>query len=139
MTPLDPEALEEDAGAPAPDVDLQQPACGHPRAVSIEMVVDPHLGGARADQFLSQRIRRLSRTRAAEIVTRGDVQRPGGRVLRPSTRVVAGETLVLFRVPPDDEPPTLTLHLVHQDEQLLVLDKPPNMPCIPVPATTPPR
>ncbi len=127
MTPLDPEALEEDAGAPAPDVDLQQPACGHPRAVSIEMVVDPHLGGARADQFLSQRIRRLSRTRAAEIVARGDVQRPSGRVLRPSTRVVAGETLVLFRVPPDDEPPTLTLHLVHQDEQLLVLDKPPNM------------
>jgi 23S rRNA pseudouridine1911/1915/1917 synthase len=102
-------------------------ALGHPRAVRVIVTVDPHLGGARADQFLSQRIRRLSRTRAAAIIERGDLQRPEGRSLRPSSRVVAGEELVLWRIPPDEEPPDLSLTLLFQDDHLAVFDKPPTL------------
>lgn len=91
------------------------------------MVVDPHLGGARVDQFLAHRIGRLSRTRAATIVSRGDVRRADGTALRPSSRVVPLEQLTLWRIPPDADPPDTPLNFIHEDDDLLVLDKPPSM------------
>lgn len=103
------------------------PAHLTPGAVPIGMVVDPHLGGARADQFLCYRIKRLSRTRAARIISNGDLQRGGGVALRPSSRVVAGEQLTLWRVPPDQEPGEVRLGMLWLDHELVVFDKPPDM------------
>lgn len=118
-----PEDLEAQAELPVGNA----LAHDHPRAVTIHLQVDPHLGGARADQFLSQRISRLSRTRAAAIVARGDVRRADGSRLRPASRVSAKETLLLYRIPPDEDPPDLQLHLLHEDDDLVAVDKPPTL------------
>ncbi|MEW5851416.1 MAG: RluA family pseudouridine synthase [Myxococcota bacterium] len=113
---------EEEQGAVA-----HGPAHLHPRAVAMTLTVDPHLGGARADQFLSHKIKRLSRTRAAAIIDHGDLQRTDGVKLRPASRVVALETLTLWRVPPDEAPADVNIPVLHQDEQLVVFNKPPNI------------
>ncbi|MBI5489922.1 MAG: RluA family pseudouridine synthase [Deltaproteobacteria bacterium] len=83
--------------------------------------------GLRLDRFLSARIRWVSRSRARRIVLEGASDR-GGRRLRPSHRVCAGEVVWIFRRPVAPPPaPTAPVLVLHEDDSLIVLDKPPGM------------
>ncbi len=96
--------------------------------VDIEFVVEPNYAGWRLDRYLSEKIRRLSRTRIQSIIQRGLLCE---RRLKPSTLVYPG---LAFRIRrrASDEPRTPTeLPVVHQDDWLLVLDKPAGLPIHP--------
>jgi 23S rRNA pseudouridine1911/1915/1917 synthase len=91
--------------------------------ICLTLRVDPHLHGLRADQFLSTKIPRLSRSRAAAIVRAGDLRR-AGRALRAASRVRGDEELALWRTPPDEPAAPERFGVLHDDDRLLVIDKP---------------
>lgn len=89
----------------------------------------------RLDRFLADQLD-LSRTQAARLVAAGGVQ--VGAVTARASRLLArgDEVVVTF---PEDEPPRtitpnpLSLAVVHEDEELLVLDKPAGLVVHPAP------
>ncbi len=93
-----------------------------PTEAGWSLVVDPGSDGLRLDRFLSLRIPRLSRTRAARLDV-VDLDDPG-RPLKKSQPVRAGQRLWARRPVPDaDASPPVPAEL-HRDRDLLVLDKP---------------
>lgn len=97
--------------------------------VDIPFEVLAHEHGWRADLFLCRRLKRMSRTRAADIIREGNVRKAGGAVLeKPATRVYEGERLILKRrklveAPTDD----LIIPVLHQDERIVAVCKPGNL------------
>ncbi|MBN1770362.1 MAG: RluA family pseudouridine synthase [Deltaproteobacteria bacterium] len=116
------------ADRPAPRlVPPPAPAWVAPDREAIPFVVPPENAGQRLDRFLSLRIRWLSRSRAQRIIDEGAADR-GGRRLRPSHRVLAEEVIWVYRRPlPEPPPPDLPVGVLHEDDALVVLDKPAGM------------
>ncbi|MCE5271776.1 RluA family pseudouridine synthase [bacterium] len=94
-------------------------------------------GGCRLDVVLARALG-LSRTRVSELCRSGQVSLEGGRVVKPSWPVTAGEVFSL----PCQEPVLLgqvaeaediPLNVVYEDEHLLVIDKPAGMVVHPAP------
>lgn len=82
----------------------------------------------------------LSRTAAADLITEGRVL-IGGRQAAKSDRVTAGETLdVTLPPPPRAEPPRPVpgLEIVHEDDDIVVVDKPVGVAAHPAPGWTGP-
>jgi len=94
--------------------------------VRIPLRVDSQRAGLRADRFLVARIPRLSRSRARRIVAAGDLQRDG-IPLKPASLVRAGDELVLLRTPPPEPPAPTRFSVLHDDGDLVVIDKPPRI------------
>ncbi len=90
-------------------------------------LVPDGLAGERVDAALA-RMLGLSRTRAAELAEEGHVQ-VGGRVVGKSSRVDGGD-LVEVTIPEAVEPGSVTeddlpdLRVIHEDADLVVVDKP---------------
>jgi len=88
--------------------------------------VEPAEHGLRADVFLTRRMTRLSRAKAAAIVRDGNLSRASGEIVdKPAARVLAGERLRMKRrklveAPIDD----IALPVIFEDEDLLAVDKP---------------
>ena len=100
--------------------------------LQLDLVVDAGSHGARLDRFLARRITRLSRARVQRIIQAGHVRSVTGEEMRrPAHRVQAGETLVLLRPAPAEPPVVLDYAVIHEDEELLVLDKPAGLPVHP--------
>lgn len=94
-------------------------------AILRVLLVPGEAAGQRLDVFLQSKLRRTSRTRAARIVEQSAFDVRGNR-LRPSSRVREGERVLLWREPFEDEDTELpALPVVHEDDHLLVIDKPP--------------
>ncbi len=96
------------------------------------MEVEPGRDGYRVDRFLQARIGRLSRTRIQTIIGQGQLRFAAGpTIVRVSTRVRAGDRLVLLRPAPPE--PAVPMHYVelHRDDALLVLNKPAGLPVHP--------
>lgn len=108
--------VDEDGEAPVLPDDL----------IDIPFDVRAEEHGRRADLFLSRRIKRMSRSKAAGIIKTGVVSRAGGGVIdRPATRVHEGDRVLLKRkklveAPTDD----VLIPVVHEDEVLLAVNKP---------------
>ena len=93
--------------------------------MSVEREIEATPGAGRLDRFLAERLPDLSRARLQALIRDGEVLVDGAPA-RPSTRLRGGER-VRVRVPPS-EPSDLVaeaipLRLVHQDADLVVLDK----------------
>lgn len=84
--------------------------------------VDPGSAGLRLDQFLSLRIQRLSRSRAAklQVIDLDSTWRP----LKKSTVLQAGQRLWARRPVPDAQARPPAPRVLYEDDELLVLDKP---------------
>jgi 23S rRNA pseudouridine1911/1915/1917 synthase len=92
------------------------------------------LDGERLDAALA-RMFGLSRSRAAELVTEGRVL-VAGRQAEKADRVTAGDTLdVTLPPPPTPEPPRPVegLQIVHEDGDIVVVDKPAGVAAHPAP------
>lgn len=102
---------------------LIRPSGVAPDAILRVFLVPSEAAGMRLDLFLMSRLRRTSRTRARSILEQSAFS-PAGKRLSASDRVRAGDFVVLWRAPfeNDDEQPALPF--VYQDEHLLVIDKP---------------
>ena len=95
-------------------------------SINIPFEVDATEHGSRADVFLSRRIKRMSRSVAAEIIRIGNFKREGGLPVRkPSERVRTGDRLFLRRKPLVEKPTDdIQLPVVYEDEHLLAVNKP---------------
>jgi len=96
--------------------------------VEIEYTVEPNYAGWRLDRYLTEKIRRASRTRVQRIIKRSLVS---DRPLKPSTLVYPGLTFRLRRRA-EDEPETPTeIEEIFRDDWILVVDKPAGLPMHP--------
>ena len=97
----------------------------HLRVVLVESDQD----GTRLDNFLTALLPEQSRSQLQRLIKDGRVTGPGGG-LRPSTQVRAGQTFTIDIPPPEPttvEPEALPLRIVYEDDDVVVLDKPPGM------------
>src|SRR5689334_21408258 len=92
--------------------------------------VPPEARGMRLDRFVQSQLKRTSRTRAQAIVARG-AYAPDGRLLRGNDRVKSEQCILLWRAPWDEQAPDLELPILFEDEHLLAVDKPANVPVHP--------
>jgi len=122
---------------------FQQPATATPRGYSgavesdpqrLELRVPKRQNGKRLDEVLAQLVPSRSRARLQKLVRRGAVSIDGRKVVRSNHRLSGGERLEL-RLSPDTgleeatsartAPPVLSV--LHEDAELLAIDKPPGL------------
>jgi 23S rRNA pseudouridine1911/1915/1917 synthase len=85
------------------------------------------LAGLRLDQALAQAVPALSRSRLKALIRAGAVLSGGQPLLDPAARVSADQTFDILlpeAEPAGPEAQALALSVIHEDEDLLVLDKP---------------
>ncbi|MBU2753921.1 23S rRNA pseudouridine(1911/1915/1917) synthase RluD [Acidithiobacillus sp. CV18-2] len=91
----------------------------------IALVLPEERAGERLDSLLAELLPDLSRSRIQELLGAGEIV-VNGENLRPSHRVHGGEAVQL-RLPPREPEhwaaENLPLQVVHEDEEILVLDK----------------
>ncbi len=100
---------------------------GRPRIVERRFVVDETEAGQRVDQFLKQKIPRLSRTKLQKII-RASVVRGDGSMLKPHSPVVAGQSLILRREAQPEPPCPRDFTVLYEDDYVMVIDKPAGLP-----------
>jgi 23S rRNA pseudouridine1911/1915/1917 synthase len=92
----------------------------------VALVVEAPAAGERLDRWLAARVPGLSRARLQTLIAHGQV-RVDDATRKPSHRVVAGERIdvEIPPLPPEElEPESIPLSVIHEDEHVLVLDKP---------------
>ncbi|WBY04072.1 RluA family pseudouridine synthase [Ramlibacter tataouinensis] len=99
--------------------------------------VEPAQHGLRLDQALAERVPEFSRSYLQQLVNGGAVALNGRRAARPAHRVKAGDQLAIeLRPTPQSlafRPEPMPIAVVHEDEHLLVIDKPPGLVVHPAP------
>ena len=96
--------------------------------VDIPFVVEPNYAGWRLDDYLLQKLRRISRERLHGVIRRGlRCERP----LKPSTLLVPGLAFRLRRRASEEPEVPTALPVLYEDGWLLVLDKPAGLPIHP--------
>ncbi len=101
-----------------------------PRIVRAHFTVERNYAGWRLDRYLMDKIRRLTPEKAAFLVAER-LDAADGRPLEPGSLVEPGLAFSLWR---EAEPePEVPLHfgVVHEDGELLVVDKPAGLPIHP--------
>jgi 23S rRNA pseudouridine1911/1915/1917 synthase len=96
----------------------------------VRFTVEENYAGWRLDRYLQEKIQRLSRERIQQLIeTRLEYEGPGN--LKPSTRVIPGMNFALVKeAEPEPEVP-LEFGVIHDDGELLVIDKPAGLPVHP--------
>ena len=93
------------------------------------LTVAPDAAGTRLDRWLTGALAELSRARLKTLIDDGHVQ-VSGQTLKPAYRLRGGE-IVDVEIPPAPpetlEPEAIGLAIVHEDEDVLVVDKPAGM------------
>src|SRR5919197_1607314 len=100
-----------------------------PEAETLAFDVSEEDAGARLDAFLAARVASLSRTALKRAIEDGDAL-VGGRAAKPSHKLRAGERVeVELPAPPPTEltPEEIPLDVVHEDEEVVVVNKPAGM------------
>jgi 23S rRNA pseudouridine1911/1915/1917 synthase len=92
--------------------------------------VPPEVAGQRLDLFLKAQFTRASRTRA-QFIVRASAYDVRGKRLRPGGRVVAHQIVLLWRAPWDEAIAPTEVPILYEDDDLLAVDKPPNLPVHP--------
>jgi 23S rRNA pseudouridine1911/1915/1917 synthase len=89
--------------------------------------ITPTETGERLDRVLAQRLDELSRSRLKTLILAGAVAIGGNTIRDPGHRVNARDKITIA-VPPDapaaPEPEDIPLNIVHEDNALIVIDKP---------------
>ena len=99
------------------------------RTIRLDGVVPDALSGLRADRALAQLFPQYSRSRIQEWIRAGDATLDGAAV-RARYRIMGGERISIRGAVEVDEEPAAQpgpLAVLHEDPDLLVLDKPPGL------------
>lgn len=101
----------------------------------VEREIDEDDAGQRVDKFLAAEIPDRSRSQIQELIKDGRVTVLGTAV-KPSYRLVVGD-IVVTHVPPEEEvelaPQPIPLDIVHEDDDVVVVNKPAGMVVHPAP------
>ncbi len=102
----------------------------------LRLIVSPDEAGERLDRLLARHLPHFSRSRLQALIADGHVQVNARTTTRPSLKVRGGEEIVL--APPTPRPSALRpeaipLDIRHEDEHLLVIDKPAGLVVHPAP------
>lgn len=92
----------------------------------VELVVPPEASGDRLDRFVAARVPEISRSRLAKWIDSGAVL-VDGEPAKVSLRLRGGELVSLDVPEPDDGglvPEARELSILHEDAEILVIDKP---------------
>ncbi|MBX3181403.1 MAG: RluA family pseudouridine synthase [Polyangiaceae bacterium] len=108
---------------------LKRSECVRPQDAPADALVrvfrvPPEWAGRRLDTFLAAQLRSTSRTRARSIAEHSAYD-PAGQRMKPSERLRAEHFVVLWRRPPDESDEPVPIDVLHEDEHLLVVEKPP--------------
>jgi 23S rRNA pseudouridine1911/1915/1917 synthase len=91
--------------------------------------------GTRLDKYLASRLPDLSRSQLQRLIQEGQVQTSRGQPTS-SWRVQGGECITVWVPPPRPARPAaeeIPLHIIYEDEALLVINKPPGLVVHPAP------
>jgi 23S rRNA pseudouridine1911/1915/1917 synthase len=130
MTRISARELASTEGPFGRGVEVVRPDSVPEGSVVTVMRVPPEAAGMRLDRFVQSQLKRTSRTRAQVIVKRGCFS-PEARPLRGNDRVRAEQCVLLWRPPWDEQAPDVEVPIIHEDEQLLAVNKPPGIPVHP--------
>lgn len=95
-------------------------------AISLQATVTPELAGSRLDQAAAQLFPAYSRERLKQWIQEGTLTLDGEQA-KPKEKVMGGESLVVAVIIEDETvalAEDIPLDIVHEDDQLLVLNKP---------------
>jgi len=98
-------------------------------AIAADFEVEPPNSGARLDHFLASNVPGLSRSRLQDLIKQGHVKLNGVKA-KPGARLRAGDSIVLREPPPVAaiaEAEDIALRVLFEDEELIVIDKPPGL------------
>jgi 23S rRNA pseudouridine1911/1915/1917 synthase len=104
-----------------------------PEAYTLEVATSE--AGTRLDKYLAAHLPELSRTQLQRLIQAGHVRLSQG-VPTASYRVLGGERVTLYVPPPQPARPAaeaIPLHIVYEDDSVVVLNKPPGMVVHPAP------
>lgn len=94
------------------------------------------VSGERLDKFISESCPELSRTRAQKLISEGFVKVNSHVATKPSLKLEAGDAVEVSIPPPSPSPlapQALPLKILYEDDDLLVVDKPPGLTVHPAP------
>ncbi len=96
-------------------------------AETVETVIGAAEAGERLDRTLAGRFEELSRSRLKALILAGHVTVSGRTIRDPSHHVNAGDRIAVALPPPEPAEPgpeAIPLHIVYEDDDLIVIDKP---------------
>jgi 23S rRNA pseudouridine1911/1915/1917 synthase len=99
-------------------------------------IADEEDSGERIDNFLSEQIPGLSRSRIQKAIRSGDVLLGDERIRKPSKKLHTGDSVELRFSPPrppEISPENIPIDVVYEDDSLLVVDKEAGMVVHPAP------
>lgn len=108
----------------------------HPVPGPFRLVADATVTGQRIDRALADALATVSRSRVKALIEEGRLRRDGVLVNEPAEPVRAGAIYVLDIPPPmpaTPQPQSIDLTILHEDEDLIVLDKPAGLVVHPAP------
>src|SRR5436309_7328839 len=94
---------------------------------SEKLTIAAEEDGARLDRVLAAQLPELSRSRHKSLILAGQVAVDGATIRDPSYRVNAGSRIELEQPPAEETGiagESIPLHIVYEDDELLVVDKP---------------
>ena len=103
-------------------------------AKSYDLVVDR--SGERLDLFVPRRVPALTRSRVQRLIDEGLVTIDGRRTPKAGARLETGQRVQVSVPPPEStplQPEPIPLRIVHEDQDLLVVDKPAGLAVHPSP------
>ncbi|MDP3767313.1 MAG: S4 domain-containing protein, partial [Dehalococcoidia bacterium] len=92
--------------------------------------------GERLDVFVARRLPQLTRSRVRRLIEKELVTLDDRLPAKPGVKLDAGQRVRVTLLPPEPttlEPEPMPLHIVYEDGDLLVVDKPPGLPVHPSP------
>lgn len=93
---------------------------------TLELVIPEEFAGKRLDQAVAALVPEFSRARLQQWIRDGQVT-VDNQVLKPRDKVKGGESVrinVVITEEVDDKPENINLDIIHEDESLLVINKP---------------
>ncbi len=121
--------IEDEDYSPADLLPRPGPS-GAPQGKEAEFRVPLTHSGQRLDQVLADLLPEYSRNRLAGFIKEGAVTIDGAAA-QPKTKVLGGETIKARLSPREEElafqPEDIALSIIHEDDAVLVLDKPPGL------------
>ena len=99
-------------------------------AERVERTVEADAAGVRLDAWLAAAVPDLSRSRAKALILAGHVSVGGATIVEPKRPVKPGEVVAVGLPPPEPAEPAgeeIPLDVVYEDDDLIVIDKPPGL------------